>query len=119
MIRHPLLMSLALIGVMLAASAFALTQVPADAQIAVHFDVNGRPDRFAGPWLAFLVLPGLALAATGSRCWRASWFERPNSAGPVRLLFDLQQGRRKAAAHTITRWSSDHTPTPPSAGDTP
>lgn len=64
MIRHPLLMSLALIGVMLAASAFALTQVPADAQIAVHFDVNGRPDRFAGPWLAFLVLPGLALAAT-------------------------------------------------------
>ncbi|WP_066472914.1 SdpI family protein [Bosea sp. WAO] len=64
MIRHPLLMSLALIGVMLAASAFALGQVPADAQIAVHFDINGRPDRFAAPWLAFLVLPGLALAAT-------------------------------------------------------
>jgi uncharacterized membrane protein len=64
MTRRPLLTSLALIGIMLAASAFALGQVPADARIAVHFDVSGRPDGFAAAWLAFLFLPGLALAAT-------------------------------------------------------
>ena len=64
MTRHPLLTSLALIGAMLAASAFALGQVPADARIAVHFDIGGHPDGFAAAWLAFLFLPGLALAAT-------------------------------------------------------
>lgn len=64
MTRLPLVTSLALIAAMLAASAFALGQVPADARIAVHFDVNGRPDGFAGPWLAFLIMPGIAIAAT-------------------------------------------------------
>lgn len=64
MTRQPLLTSLALIAAMLAASAFALTQVPADARIAVHFDVSGHPDGFAAAWLAFLFLPGIALAAT-------------------------------------------------------
>ena len=64
MIRHPLLASLGLIGVMLAASAFALGQMPADARIAVHFDLNGRPDGFADAWIAFLLMPGIALAAT-------------------------------------------------------
>ena len=64
MTRHPLLTSLALIGARLAASAFALGQVPADARIAVHFDIGGHPDGFAAAWLAFLFLPGLALAAT-------------------------------------------------------
>ncbi|MGO4406585.1 SdpI family protein [Bosea sp. RAF48] len=64
MTRSSLLESCLIIGAMLAASAFALGQVPHDARIAIHFDVAGQPDRFADPLIAFLAMPGFAMAMT-------------------------------------------------------
>lgn len=51
------------IGAMAAASVWAFDAVPADARIAVHFGLDGRPDRFADPAFAFSVLPAVAAAA--------------------------------------------------------
>lgn len=59
--RYPALtISLIALGGMLAASAWILPQFPPDARIAIHFDITGRPDGFAGPLVAFMSLPGIA-----------------------------------------------------------
>ncbi|GAU81905.1 SdpI family protein [Bosea sp. BIWAKO-01] len=60
MIRSTMTLSLAVLGSMLAASAFALMQVSPDARIAIHFGIDGQPNGFAGPWVAFLSLPAIA-----------------------------------------------------------
>jgi uncharacterized membrane protein len=59
-IRLPLLISLILILAMLAASAEAWQLLPAGAQIAVHWDIAGRPNGFAGKPFALLFAPALA-----------------------------------------------------------
>lgn len=64
MTRSPMILSLAILGSMLAASTFALMQVSPDARIAIHFGIDGQPDGFAGPWVAFLSLPAIAAFVT-------------------------------------------------------
>jgi uncharacterized membrane protein len=59
-IRLPLLVSLVLILAMLAASAEAWQLLPAGAHIAVHWDIAGRPNGFAGKPFALLFTPVLA-----------------------------------------------------------
>jgi uncharacterized membrane protein len=59
-IRLPLLVSLVLIAAMLAASAEAWQLVPAGTRIAVHWDIAGRPNGFAGKPFALLFAPLLA-----------------------------------------------------------
>lgn len=60
MIRSTMTLSLAVLGSMLVASTFALMHVSPDARIAIHFGIDGQPDGFAGPWVAFLSLPAIA-----------------------------------------------------------
>ena len=60
MIRSTMTLSLAVLGSMLVASTFALMHVSPDARIAIHFGIDGQPDGFAGPWVAFLSLPVIA-----------------------------------------------------------
>jgi uncharacterized membrane protein len=62
--RVALVISLLALGGMLAASAWILPQFPSDARIAIHFDINGQPNGFAGPLFAFLALPAIAAALT-------------------------------------------------------
>lgn len=53
----PLKFSAAALLAMAAASAWALTVVPGDTQVAVHFNLEGAPDRFASPLFAFAIMP--------------------------------------------------------------
>jgi uncharacterized membrane protein len=62
--RLAMTISLIALGGMLAASAWILHQLPSDTRVAIHFDINGQPNGFAGPLVAFLTLPGLAAALT-------------------------------------------------------
>lgn len=61
MIRFAKQASVACIVAMGAASAWATTQLPDGARVAVHFDLWGNADRFASPWIAFLGLPVLCV----------------------------------------------------------
>ncbi len=91
MTRPALAFSAATVAAMGAASLWAWSVLPGDARIPVHFGLDGRPDRFAGPLLALSVLPAAAallaallallprfepraanLAGSG-RAYRASW----------------------------------------------
>lgn len=60
--RPALGFSAATIAAMAAASLWAWSVLPGDARIPVHFGLDGRPDRFAGPLLALSVLPATAIA---------------------------------------------------------
>lgn len=60
----PLKVSAGALLAMLVASAWALVIVPADAQVAVHFNMEGQPDRFASPLFAFSIMPLGVLFAT-------------------------------------------------------
>lgn len=53
----PMKLSAAALVAMIAASAWALTVVPGDTQVAVHFNLEGAPDRFASPLFAFAIMP--------------------------------------------------------------
>lgn len=64
MIRFAMTLSLVVLCSMLAASAVALMHVSPDARIAIHFGIDGQPDGFAGPWMAFLSLPAIAALVT-------------------------------------------------------
>lgn len=48
-----------LLGGMLVASGAAWLFLPADAQLPVHWGLDGRPDRFASKRLALLLMPGM------------------------------------------------------------
>ncbi|MBU6296919.1 MAG: SdpI family protein [Alphaproteobacteria bacterium] len=63
-IRWPLMMSLVVVAAMAALSAWAWPLVPDAARIAVHFDMNGAANGFAGKQKALTVLPILALGLT-------------------------------------------------------
>lgn len=61
-IRPLILVGGAIIVGMLALSAWAWPQVPADAQIPVHWGPGGQPDGYGPKWLGLLGLPAVALA---------------------------------------------------------
>ncbi|HUO89895.1 MAG TPA: SdpI family protein [Rhizomicrobium sp.] len=61
-IRLPLTVSLILVLAMLAASAEAWRLLPEGARIAVHWDIQGRPNGFAGKPFALFFAPVLAAA---------------------------------------------------------
>lgn len=58
--------ALALLGVMLAASAVAAWLLPADVRVPIHFDLHLRPDGWAGKTLGLLALPLVAIAVLAS-----------------------------------------------------
>src|SRR3569833_224951 len=48
-----------------AAGAWAITQLAPDARVAIHFDSLGRPNGFAAPSRALMLIPLVALALWG------------------------------------------------------
>lgn len=56
-----ILVSAAVIGVMLLVSTWAYVTLPADAQVPIHWGVDGQPDDFADKPLGLFRLPGIAL----------------------------------------------------------
>ncbi len=63
--RTPLIVSLVLIVAMVAISAWGWVAVPAHAQMAVHWAVDGRPNGFMSKTTGLLMLPCIAIALTG------------------------------------------------------
>lgn len=59
-IRLPLIVSLLIVAAMVGLSAWAWPLIPDTARVAVHFDVNGVANGFAGKELALLMLPAMA-----------------------------------------------------------
>lgn len=45
----------------LAISGYAWTQLPAGAQIPIHWGIDGRPDGYADGWIGLLVMPAVTL----------------------------------------------------------
>jgi uncharacterized membrane protein len=63
-LRMPLLCSLMLIGAMCGLSLWAWNQLPPGQTIAIHFDLDGTPNGFAGKTQGLLALPLIALIVT-------------------------------------------------------
>ena len=57
-----------LIALMFAVALWALDALPAGARIAVHWGVDGAPDRWMGKWVGMLTIPLFSLAL----CWLGS-----------------------------------------------
>ena len=54
----PLLIASGIVAIFLfSISLWAWGQLPADAQIPVHWGVNGQPDRYGGKWEGLLLMP--------------------------------------------------------------
>ena len=58
--RPMILVSVVVIGVMLAASAWAWTQLPADALVPIHWGANGQPDDWADKTVGLFLMPLIA-----------------------------------------------------------
>ncbi len=63
-LRPMILVSAAVISLMLLVSTWAYVTLPADAQVPIHWGVDGQPDDFADKPLGLLLLPGIALLVT-------------------------------------------------------
>lgn len=63
-ITLPLTLSIALLATMIAASLAAWFSVPPDAELAVHFGLDGTPNRYAPAPYALSIIPLAALAST-------------------------------------------------------
>lgn len=57
--------SLAVIGGMVLASVWAWLQLPADAQVPIHWGPSGQPDGWADKTTGLFLMPAVALAITG------------------------------------------------------
>jgi uncharacterized membrane protein len=58
--RRPMIVvSLIVLGVMLAASAWAWTQLPQDAQVPIHWGPDGQPDDWADKTVGLFLMPAL------------------------------------------------------------
>ncbi|HJW42044.1 MAG TPA: SdpI family protein [Rhizomicrobium sp.] len=59
-LRTPLIVTFAIVAAMLAASLWVAQQLPAGTPIAIHWNVNGEPDRLARGWYAVFMAPAMA-----------------------------------------------------------
>ena len=57
--RPIVLITAGVVAVQLVLAGYALTQLPAGAQIAIHWGANGEPNGYADAWFGLLVLPVL------------------------------------------------------------
>jgi len=60
--RRMLVGTIALLGTMLALSAYGWANLPAGAQIATHWDPEGNPCNYVAREIGLLIVPGIALA---------------------------------------------------------
>lgn len=63
-VRTPLLVSLLLVTVMVAAGCWTWLQLPAHTPIAIHWGINGNPNGFADKTRALFLLPAIAALVT-------------------------------------------------------
>lgn len=49
--------TIVMVALQLVLALYALTQLPAGAQIAIHWGVNGEPNGYADAWFGLLILP--------------------------------------------------------------
>ena len=56
-LRNYLIFSGIVAAIMFGLSAWAWGQIPADAQIPVHWGINGEPDRYGGKFEGLLLMP--------------------------------------------------------------
>lgn len=68
MIAKGITISAAALAVMAGLSAWGWLATPPGAEIAVHWNAAGEPDRYGGKAEAFLLLPGLALVMSAIFC---------------------------------------------------
>lgn len=61
-LRNYLIFSAIVAVLMFALSAWAWGQIPADAQIPVHWGINGQPDRYGGKFEGLLLMPIIVTA---------------------------------------------------------
>jgi uncharacterized membrane protein len=65
MSRRPMIFSAVVVGAMFLLSAWAWTQLPADAQVPIHWGIDGTPDGYASKAVGLFLLPmitaGIAL----------------------------------------------------------
>ena len=64
--RRPLILfSAIVVTAMLVVSAWALVQLPADAEIPIHWGIDGEPDGFAPAPVGLLLMPGVVALIAG------------------------------------------------------
>lgn len=76
-----------LVALMFAAALWALSELPADARIAVHWNLDGTADGFMGKWAGLLSIPllGACLWFLSARLPRGWTFPRkPDLPAPAR-----------------------------------
>ncbi len=59
MSRRPMIFSAIVVGAMFLLSAWAWTQLPADAQVPIHWGVDGTPDGYASKTVGLFLLPAV------------------------------------------------------------
>jgi uncharacterized membrane protein len=62
--RRPVIVSLAIVLAMVAISAYGWARLPDDAQVPIHWGLDGSPDGYAPKPIALLIGPGLGLLLT-------------------------------------------------------
>jgi uncharacterized membrane protein len=60
--RQSALVSAALIALMVVAGLWALSVLPVDARVPIHFNYEGEADGWARPWIGLFVSPAIAAA---------------------------------------------------------
>ncbi len=63
-VRPMIIYSGVVVGLMLALSAWAWTQLPADASVPIHWGVDGKANGFASKPIGLLLLPAMTLGIT-------------------------------------------------------
>lgn len=63
-LRRPIVASAVIIGLMLAVGAYGWTQLPADAQVPIHWGPSGEVDGYADKTLGLFLLPLTAIGIT-------------------------------------------------------
>jgi uncharacterized membrane protein len=66
--RRPAILSAIVVAILFIVSAWAWTQLPADAQVPIHWDIDGTPDGFASKTIGLLLLP-LITAGVAALFW--------------------------------------------------
>jgi uncharacterized membrane protein len=66
--RGPAIFSAVVVGFLCIVSAWAWTQLPADAQVPIHWDIDGEPNGFASKTVGLLLLP-LITAGVAALFW--------------------------------------------------
>jgi uncharacterized membrane protein len=72
-LQRPLVLALVLIAAAAAVGGWAYRQLPATAEVAVHFNARGEPNGFAPPWPALAIMPIVGLVVVLLLAFAPRW----------------------------------------------